>query len=387
LSVKFTPISIVLFFAISFFACDKKEPVAPQNSPPILSHLAVPDTIDIGSGENDIISVQCDDPDGLADVDSVFYQILYQNGSVRTTGVLFDDGDYANHGDITPKNGKYAARIGQSLAPGNYRLKVGAADKSGERSNELESEFFARKAVVNNSPVLTEIFVSDTVFVDEAAPFIIQVKAVDPDPDDAVARVTFQILDPTFTEVLISGDLYDDGTHGDTAAGDSIFSVEITSAFASWRFGNFNLYVQGFDKSSKGSISLYKSIPWGKKQLGEPPIISDLSAPDTLKLPADSLHVVQFVLSVKADDPDNPHDVKEVFFDTYKPDGTISKSSPLQMYDNGASGDAVAGDQVYSLRAFLVYNNDVGNYRFEFQARDYSDLLSNKITHIITVIK
>ncbi|OQX87528.1 hypothetical protein B6D60_03695, partial [candidate division KSB1 bacterium 4484_87] len=286
-----------------------------------------------------------------------------------------------------PKNGKYAARISQSLAPGNYRLKVGAADKSGELSNELESEFFAREAVVNNAPVVTEIFISDTAFVDQETPFVIQVKAVDPDPEDAVVRVSFQILDPTFTEELISGDLYDDGSHGDAAAGDSIFSVEITSAFASWRFGNFNLYVQAVDNSGKSSLSLYKSIPWGKKQLGEAPVISELGAPDTLKLPADSMHVVIFVLSVKADDPDNPNDVKEVFFNTYKPDGTISKSSPLQMYDNGASGDAVAGDQIYSLRAFLVYSNDVGDYRFEFQARDYSDLLSNKITHIITVIK
>ena len=51
------------------------------------------------------------------------------------------------------------------------------------------------------------------------------------------------------------------------------------------------------------------------------------------------------------------------------------------------SGDAVAGDFIFSLRIFITAANDAGNYRFEFQARDYSELSGEKVTHIITVIK
>jgi hypothetical protein len=36
---------------------------------------------------------------------------------------------------------------------------------------------------------------------------------------------------------------------------------------------------------------------------------------------------------------------------------------------------------------WITAENMLGNYTFEFQARDYSNLLSNKITHIITVKK
>ncbi len=387
MSLKINPVYILIVFLIISMACDKNDPVAPQNSPPVLINFAVPDTIFIGINENNIISVECQDNEGLDDIDSVYFKIFNQNDAVVSTGLLYDDGNYASHGDITPKNGRYSARIAEILVPGDYRVRVAAVDQSGERSDELEKSFYAKQAIVNNAPVVTEVFISDTAFVDEPAPFFIQVKATDPDTNDFVARVSFQILDPGFTEILASGDLYDDGTHGDVTPGDSVFSIEITSAFASWKFGIFNLYVQAIDGNGKSSLSLYKTIPWGKINIGEAPIVSDLVCPDTLQLPADSSYAIAFVISIKADDPDHSNDVKEVFFNVYKPDGNISDSSPLQMYDNGASGDEVADDNIYSLRVFLVYSNDVGDYRFEFQARDYSDLLSNKITHIITVIR
>lgn len=381
--------SIVPLFLIPiiFLQCDKDNATQPQNSAPILSNLTVPETISIGSDESNIISVKCHDPDGPGDIDSVVYKILNSSHQVLHRGMLYDDGDFQNHGDVAPKNSTYSARIRYNLAAGNYELNVYAVDKSGEKSNELSENFEAVAAAVNTTPQVYEIFISDTIFVDKPSPFKIELKAVDPDSGDAIAKVTYQIFAPDFIQLLASGELFDDGTHGDAIAGDSIFSVEIISDFASWIFGNFNLYVQAFDQHGAGSGTLYKAIPWGKKEIGLPPVVSDLNAPDTLTLPQDSLHVVTFVLTIKADDPDHANDVKEVFFNTYKPDGTISQSSPLQMYDNGSSGDAVADDQIYSLRVYLVYNNDVGDYRFEFQARDYSDLLSNVITHIITVKK
>ena len=374
---------ILLLLAVT--VCDEENPVQPSNSSPVLSNLSVPDTLQIGSSDNNIISVKCEDADGLDDIDSVVYKLFNSANQLIAENQLFDDGNYQLHGDITPKNGRFSARVKEDLANGNYSLSVYAVDKAGARSNQLNRTFSAIRAIENNPPQIAEVHISDTIFVDKPVPFVIKVKATDADSADFIKKVTYQVFAPDFIQLLSSGELYDDGTHGDSLANDSIFSIEILSDFASWIFGNFNLYVQAFDEKGAGSPSLYKSIPWGKVEIGLPPVISDLNAPDTLTLPEDSLHVVTFVLSLRADDPDNPNDVKEVFFNTYKPDGTISKSSPLQMYDNGTSGDAVAEDQIYSLRVYLVYNNDVGDYRFEFQAKDYSDLLSNKITHIITV--
>ena len=55
------------------------------------------------------------------------------------------------------------------------------------------------------------------------------------------------------------------------------------------------------------------------------------------------------------------------------------------MLDDGSSGDLMPNDNVYSLRVFLSSANLLGDYRFKFQARDYSELLSNEIIHTITV--
>jgi hypothetical protein len=110
-----------------------------------------------------------------------------------------------------------------------------------------------------------------------------------------------------------------------------------------------------------------------------------VSAPDTIKRP--SSDDKSFLLTATTTDADDNRDVKEVTFDTFKPDGSASSGNPFQMYDDGTSGDVVAGDFIFSLRIFITSQNATGNYRFEFQAKDYSDLLSNKIIHTITVIQ
>jgi len=380
----------VLFFGsivLLFFYCDKDNSVKPQNSAPVLKNLSLPDTVFTQIEAKNILTVECEDPDGRNDLDSVFYRILKYDGRFYRSGLLFDDGDYDAHGDITPNNGKYSAILSQNFPAGFYRVVVQAKDRSGDLSNTLEAEFYATVGFVNAAPIVQEYFISDSVYVDQEAPFMIQVTATDPDSDDYVDRVVYQIISPLFDEVMEEKELFDDGTHGDSVAGDNIFSITTSSAFALWKFGNYHLYVQAYDKHNRSSMSLYKLIPWTKMEIGNPPTVANVIAPDTVKLPADTSYAISFLITVEANDPDHVNDIQEVFFNTYKPDGTLSDASPLQMYDNGTMGDENANDQVYSLRVFLVYQNTPGDYRFEFQAIDYSSLLSNKITHIITVIR
>jgi len=376
-------LSLALFIFIIGTSCENEDPVSPQNSAPVLSALTVPDTLLSTVISSYIFSVKCSDKDGLADVHAVQYSVTGIN--VNLTGELLDDGNYDVHGDNIANDGKYSMRLSAALAPGVYELTVKGFDQSEAESNTLSQGFTVVQGIVNEAPIIVKIFIPDSVVVDQVVPFLLQVRALDPDSGDAVQRVTYQILGPTVTELAEEGELLDDGAHGDSLANDGVFGVETTTSFSAWKFGLYHISIQAYDSYNKKSESIYVILPWKKMEIGVTPEVFDVAAPDTIHLPSTGEDTR--LLTIAATDGDDNRDIKDVFFNSYKPDGQISASSPLFMYDDGTSGDVQPGDYVYSLQIRFPYNTTPGNYRFEFQARDYSDLLSNKIIHIVTVKK
>lgn len=117
-----------------------------------------------------------------------------------------------------------------------------------------------------------------------------------------------------------------------------------------------------------------------------PPIIRNLQAPDTLDLhPTDTLKVF---LRVEVYDPDGYDDIKSVFFNSYLPDGTPSRSNPIYLFDDGnfqLNGDLAARDGIFSRIIVLPPNTPKGKYRFDFQAVDKKNEISNIISHNIVV--
>ncbi|GEM_PF-1041348 len=117
----------------------------------------------------------------------------------------------------------------------------------------------------------------------------------------------------------------------------------------------------------------------------KPPIISNLIAPDTLNLSTDTLKII---ISIRAIDYDGKEDIQSVFFNSYLPDGSPSRSNPILMYDDGnliVNGDQIANDGIYSRIIILPPNTTKGKYRFEFQAIDKKNARSNIINHFIVV--
>ena len=380
-----TQIRLFIFISIFIFliSCEKDNPTKPKEFPPILSNLAMPDTFLTGIDQSYIFSVKCTDENGLEDIDTVNFKILKTTGQLVVSGIMFDDGNYNTHGDNVPGDGKYSVRLKLDLNTDNYRFAVQAVDHTKLRSDELSDTFYAMAGIINNAPVITKYHIPDMVYVDEIVPFYLSAEASDPDSLDYIEKVTYQILEPTLTEVVESSELNDQGVDGDSLAGDGTYSIESTTAFANWTFGNFHLMIQAFDSYNKPSKIIHLIIPWAKKNIGVAPQILSVNAPDTIQLP--STGDKSFLLTASVTDPDNNKDIKEVVFNTFKPDGSPSTGNPFKMYDDGTSGDAVARDYIFSLRIFITATNAVGTYRFEFQAKDYSDLLSEKIIHIITV--
>ena len=95
-------------------------------------------------------------------------------------------------------------------------------------------------------------------------------------------------------------------------------------------------------------------LPWTKLNIGVPPQLSNVSAPDSITLPASAGQ--SYILSVTVTDEDNNNDVNEVFFNTTKPDGSPSSGNPFFMYDDGKNGDQLAGDGIWSFSITIPHD-------------------------------
>lgn len=383
-------ISIVILL----ISCDQDNLTDPKDFAPVLSDLAGPDTILTGIDQSYIFTVNCNDENGLDDIDSVVFKIFSNLGQLIVSGIMFDDGNYENHGDNVPHNGKYSVRLKFDLNQGDYRFVAQAVDKTKLRSEELSDVFHTMSGIINLAPVITRRQIPDTVYVDQIVPFYLSVAASDPDSLDFIKKVSYQILEPSLTDIAEQGELNDQGLSGDSLAGDGIYSIETSTAFANWKFGNYHLMIQAFDNHNKASKNIYVILPWAKVTLGVPPQIFNLVAPDTIEIPEKkpdgSVGIKAFLLTVTATDDDNNKDIKEVIFNSYKPGGVPAQGNPFNLYDDGdlvANGDEIPGDNIYSRIFIITSDNSLGIYKFEFQAKDYSDLGSNIITHNLTVIQ
>lgn len=109
-----------------------------------------------------------------------------------------------------------------------------------------------------------------------------------------------------------------------------------------------------------------------------------LVAPDTVILPIGGSLLIP--MNIAASDSDGLADVREVFF------RSLDSSDPTQKFhlqDDGnfSSGDAVAGDGVFSI---IIQLDDTGppvrrTFRFAFQALDSFSDTSATVLHFLTV--
>jgi hypothetical protein len=208
-----------------------------------------------------------------------------------------------------------------------------------------------------------------------------------------VSRVDYTVSDEAGSESLATGQLFDNGVFPDRSAGDSVYTAQIMIAVQSLPVGKYYFQINAQDPHGFTSNTFLFPIVIGR-QLDLPPVLSNLQAPDTIVLAGQTQ---EFKLSVKAADPDGQSDIAKVFFNSFKPNGTSSSGNPFLMYDDGSenviyapditSGDAVKGDGVYTLTVQISPTAALGTYRFEFQASDRSNVLSQKLIKYVQVIQ
>ncbi|MHC1736933.1 MAG: choice-of-anchor X domain-containing protein [Ignavibacteriaceae bacterium] len=219
-------------------------------------------------------------------------------------------------------------------------------------------------------------------------------------PGDSVAFVRLGLTNPSIiksvyvniysseNKKLNSNPVYlsDNGdvATGDYIKGDSIYSAKFPFS-QYYPSGNYRAEYFVEDKYSNSAKIAVKLFTFDNAQSNIPPVVANLSAPDTAFI---GQQTTVIKLTVDATDSNGISDIELVYFNSFiPPNGNPSSSNPFKMYDDGTNGDDVAGDGKFTLLVQLPATGVTkGVYRWEFQARDRGKKLSNVIVHNIHIL-
>jgi hypothetical protein len=233
---------------IGFLAIDRDQhasdtlfaPFQVVSTAPDFGTTQVPDTIYQENLKSVSISISVTDPNGLLDVDSVYFDVYPPFSSAPIARLtLRDDG---TQGDAVAQDGIYSFSGDMSSflnIPGMYSFRFQAKDKGGFLSQPVVAN--VPVAIPNDPPMLTMLSAPDSISRNLVMPHRISIFVQDPQGLADIKRVYFNTTKPDNTPS--SGNpftMYDDGSHGDIAAGDGTYSLEITispqNALGEYRF-------------------------------------------------------------------------------------------------------------------------------------------------------
>ena len=240
------------------------------------------------------------------------------------------------------------------------------------------------------SPLISNPYMSkDTVFTTSGAP-VINFNAsvfVDENGGGTIQSVTCKIYSPG--NLLVGTfSMHDDGVAPDSTAGDGRYSctVNVTN-IQCLLIGSYSIQYIAQNVAGLNSNQINSAVSVFITN-NQPPILSALYSPDSILVPSTGINIA--TLSIFAADSNGYCDIKNVFFKSYRPDGTPNPNNPFTMYDDGnilVHGDSVAGDGRFSLTIQIpATQTTFGYFKFVYQAEDNSNALSLPVIDSINVI-
>ena len=208
--------------------------------------------------------------------------------------------------------------------------------------------------------------------------------AILPGASGSIGSVNATLFATNAIDPFLSVPLLDNGAAPDSNAGDGVFSVTIRFGVLKSATGRYRMQFSA--TTPDGLVSNVLELPVYMVRNNAPPVLSNLQAPDTVTVPVGG--GTNILISVKATDADGQSDIKEVFFKS------LDSSDPTFKYlllddgggSSGQSGDAVAGDSVYTIVISLFDSPTVRKtYRFAFQASDAFGDTSATLLHRMTI--
>lgn len=181
--------------------------------------------------------------------------------------------------------------------------------------------------------------------------------------------------------------LFDNGRteNGDLTANDNIYSNKFPlSQF--YPNGTYTIRYFIEDKNNHTKQVAIQTFNYNNGQSNIPPIISNLTIPDTVA------RNVSFIFSVFAVDSNGLNDIEFVYFELFRPDSSqvfpSLGATKFIMHDDGnfdVYGDQIVGDGIFSFKNYFDTTAQIGKWKFVFQAIDRGKKLSNSITHFMQV--
>jgi hypothetical protein len=208
----------------------------------------------------------------------------------------------------------------------------------------------------------------------------------DPEGTDDLNSVIAQAIRPGASSQFFQQNLHDDGIGPDGVAGDSIFSAEIQFEVIRALAGRYRMQFFAVNNDGNRSNVLERTLFVIRNNSAPELDLQSLVAPDTLTLPIGGSLLIP--MNIAASDSDGIADIREVYF------RSLDSSNPTQKFflqddggSNNLSGDAVAGDGVFSIIIKLEDNNPLvrRTFRFAFQALDSFSDTSATVLHSLTV--
>jgi hypothetical protein len=198
----------------------------------------------------------------------------------------------------------------------------------------------------------------------------------DPQGWNDIDRVEFRLLrissaTATSGTLFLPGNLRDDGTFGDIIRQDGVFSYLVPANLFIGNEGYYRVEVIAYDIASHQSDQVAQTV---LVQANTPPTLFLLEAPSTFEK-GDTL---KFRLRVS--DLQGYDDIASVIYTVRQPTGSIVAHTSFVLRDDGAFGDNVAGDGIFTVwQPSNSQSKLQGLFTFNFFARDIHNATSDTL--------
>jgi hypothetical protein len=371
----------IFFFILLFslwYSCKEKSIVHPvQEQNPVIQKVILKPVWNINSQKKYKVEIKAFDLQGVSDLDTVVsIMVMDKNsGNLIFEDTLYDDGSfYREDGDTFGKDGSFCnlysvADIDPSVRDlSDYTFRFQVKDKKGNAGEPADTDV---RFVFDHFPEITNILSAPDSLLNGDREKTFQIAVYDSDGLDDIIDAYFTGHLSESGGELFKNQMYNDGTHGDQLAGDSIFTTTIDSSFAIAKMGLYYLKFYVVDSLEETNDVIPDTTIYIENGLG---IIEEIFMADTLVRPTTSDSRRAFQIAVATHDPQGPKDIETVYFQSIKPDGSYgSEGAYFYLYDDGnkaSHDDEEAEDGIFSNKLYLEKQNDAGTYKFLFYLRD-----------------
>lgn len=202
-----------------------------ENAAPAISQVQLPSSLDLFLSEVCKMKVQVTDPEGLADIREVRYQV-FNPTEPRTPNQTDTLNDRGVNGDSIAGDGIYTTTIGVGFARkrvGLFTFRFQALDRAQNRSLPIVKTLLITNNY-NQPPVISAVEAIDTLRLDPNKVVLTTLMVTVDDPQGLadVKRVLFNSYLPD-GRPSSQNPFYmtDDGQGGDEAAGDGVYSLTV----------------------------------------------------------------------------------------------------------------------------------------------------------------